>query len=192
MTFVLAVCLSNRQHWWHLCWRSFKWPVITNWSLLAGRPPASTKGHFYWLKVAGRCRARQQKPVLAARTNRFWPSAFSTRQFFYMYVFFHMMSASYYCYRFSSWAHEVWQPDMDLVGPLLVAMASLLDAPGLQFLLWVAVSISVNCFASACSSNSWSWLILQKTKTLSVYRTYFVSLIAGNFQVIGTQCIEVW
>jgi hypothetical protein len=43
--------------------------------VLAGQPPASTKGHFYWLKVAGGCRARQQKPVLAARTNRFWPSA---------------------------------------------------------------------------------------------------------------------
>jgi hypothetical protein len=42
--------------------------------VLAGRLPASTKGHFYWLKVAGGCRARQQKPVLAARTNRFWPS----------------------------------------------------------------------------------------------------------------------
>jgi hypothetical protein len=38
------------------------------------QPPASTKGHFYWLKVAGGCLARQQKPVLAARTNRFWPS----------------------------------------------------------------------------------------------------------------------
>jgi hypothetical protein len=42
--------------------------------VLAGRPPASTKGHFYWLKVAGGYRARQQKPVLATRTNRFWPS----------------------------------------------------------------------------------------------------------------------
>jgi hypothetical protein len=42
--------------------------------MLAGRPPASTKGHFYWLKVVGGCLARQQKPVLAARTNRFWPS----------------------------------------------------------------------------------------------------------------------
>jgi hypothetical protein len=41
--------------------------------VLAGRPPASTKGHFYWLKVARGCLARQQKPVLAARTNRFWP-----------------------------------------------------------------------------------------------------------------------
>jgi hypothetical protein len=47
----------------------------TNGSVLAGRPPASTKGHFYWLKVAGGCLARQQKPVLAARTNRFWLSA---------------------------------------------------------------------------------------------------------------------
>jgi hypothetical protein len=45
--------------------------------VLAGRPPASTKGHFYWLKVAGGCRARQQKPVLAARINRFWPSVAS-------------------------------------------------------------------------------------------------------------------
>jgi hypothetical protein len=42
--------------------------------VLAGRPPASTKGHFYWLKIAGGCLARQQKPVLAARTNRFWPN----------------------------------------------------------------------------------------------------------------------
>jgi hypothetical protein len=42
--------------------------------VLAGRPPASTKGHFYWLKVAGGCLARQQKPVLAAKTNRFLPS----------------------------------------------------------------------------------------------------------------------
>jgi hypothetical protein len=45
---------------------------------------------------------------------------------------------------------------MDLVGPLLVAMASLLDTPGgLQFPLYrVVVSISVNCFASTCSSSS--------------------------------------
>jgi hypothetical protein len=74
MTLVLAVHLNDRQHGWHLCWRSFKWPASTNWSVLAGRPPTSTKGHFYWLKVAGGCRARQQKPVLAAGTNRFWPS----------------------------------------------------------------------------------------------------------------------
>jgi hypothetical protein len=40
-------------------------------SVLAGRPPASTNGHFYWLKVVGGCLTRQQKPVLAARTNRF-------------------------------------------------------------------------------------------------------------------------
>jgi hypothetical protein len=43
-------------------------------AVLAGRLPASTMVHFYWLKVASGCRARQQKPVLAARTNRFWPS----------------------------------------------------------------------------------------------------------------------
>jgi hypothetical protein len=36
--------------------------------VLAGRPPASTKGHFYWLKVAGMCRTRQQKS--AQRTLR--------------------------------------------------------------------------------------------------------------------------
>jgi hypothetical protein len=42
--------------------------------VLAGRPPASTKCHFYWLKVVGGCLARQQKPVLAVRTNRFSPS----------------------------------------------------------------------------------------------------------------------
>jgi hypothetical protein len=44
--------------------------------VLAGRPPASTKGHFYGLKVAGGCHARQQKPILAAGTNHFWPSEF--------------------------------------------------------------------------------------------------------------------
>jgi hypothetical protein len=33
--------------------------------------PASTKGHLYWLKVVGGWYARQQKLVLAARTNRF-------------------------------------------------------------------------------------------------------------------------
>jgi hypothetical protein len=53
--------------------------------VLAGRPPASTKGHFYWLKVAGGCLARQQKPVLAARTNRFWPSA-TTVQMIVRYI----------------------------------------------------------------------------------------------------------
>jgi hypothetical protein len=74
MAFVLAGCLSNRQRWLDLWWWSFKWPTSTNGSVLTGRPPASTKGHFYWLKVAGGCLARQQKPVLAARTNRFWPS----------------------------------------------------------------------------------------------------------------------
>jgi hypothetical protein len=42
--------------------------------MLAGRPPASTNGHLYWLKVAGGSLAHQQKPVLAAKTNRFWPS----------------------------------------------------------------------------------------------------------------------
>jgi hypothetical protein len=75
MTLVLASHLNDRQHKCHLCWWSFKWPASTNGSVLAGRLPASIKGHFYWLKVAGGCRARQQKPVLAARTNRFWPSA---------------------------------------------------------------------------------------------------------------------
>jgi hypothetical protein len=65
MTFVLAGCLSNRQHWWHLCWRSFKWPASTNGSVLAGRQPASTKGHFYWLKLlAG---------AAPASKNRFQP-----------------------------------------------------------------------------------------------------------------------
>jgi hypothetical protein len=39
--------------------------------VLAGRPPASTKGHLYWLKVVGGWYARQQRLVLAARTNRF-------------------------------------------------------------------------------------------------------------------------
>jgi hypothetical protein len=76
MAFVLAGFLSNRQRWWDLCWRSFKWPASTNGSVLAGRPPASTKGHFYCLKVAGGCRAHQQNPVLAVRTNCFWPSAY--------------------------------------------------------------------------------------------------------------------
>jgi hypothetical protein len=47
-----------------LCWRSFKWSANTNGSVMAGWLPASTKGHFYWLKVAGGCRARQQKPIL--------------------------------------------------------------------------------------------------------------------------------
>jgi hypothetical protein len=30
--------------------------------------------HFYWLKVVGRCCAREQRPVLAAKTNHFWQS----------------------------------------------------------------------------------------------------------------------
>jgi hypothetical protein len=76
MAFVLAGCLSNRQRWWDLCCRSFKWPAGANGSVLAGWPPASTKGHFYWLKVADP--ARQQKPVLAVRRNCFWHSATNT------------------------------------------------------------------------------------------------------------------
>jgi hypothetical protein len=74
MAFVLAGYLSNREQRWHLCWPSFKWPASTNGSVLAAWLPASTTGHLYWLKVAGGCRARHQKQVLAARTNRFWPS----------------------------------------------------------------------------------------------------------------------
>jgi hypothetical protein len=43
--------------------------------ICAGGPATRQhKGPFYWLKVAGGCRARQQKLVLAAKTNRFWPS----------------------------------------------------------------------------------------------------------------------
>jgi hypothetical protein len=80
MAFVLAGSLSNRRLWWHLCWRSFMWPASTNGSVLVGGPPAYTKGHFYWLKVAGGCRTSQQRPVLAARTNRFWPSEWQERQ----------------------------------------------------------------------------------------------------------------
>jgi hypothetical protein len=56
---VLAVSISARQQ-----------KLICS----SGREPASTKGHFYCLKVAGGCCARQQRPVLATRTNHFWRS----------------------------------------------------------------------------------------------------------------------
>jgi hypothetical protein len=56
MTFVLAVV---------------KVTASTNGSVLAGRPPASTKGHFYWLKVAGGCRTRQQKTGFSREDKSF-------------------------------------------------------------------------------------------------------------------------
>jgi hypothetical protein len=49
--------------------RQHKW-------LSAGGPATRQhKGSFLLVKVAGGCRARQQKPALATKTNHFWPSA---------------------------------------------------------------------------------------------------------------------
>jgi hypothetical protein len=63
MTFVLAVVEVTRQHEW----------------LCAGGPATRQhKGPFNWLEVADGYLARQQKLVLAAGTNRFWPSDFMT------------------------------------------------------------------------------------------------------------------
>lgn len=71
-TFVLVGTIKNRQH--------------KKYSMLAvgirarqqkkiicagGWAPASRKGHFYWVKVAGGCCVWQQRHVLAARTNGF-------------------------------------------------------------------------------------------------------------------------
>jgi hypothetical protein len=39
--------------------------------VLAGRPPANTKGHFYWLKVAAGCLARQQKTGFSRQDKSF-------------------------------------------------------------------------------------------------------------------------
>jgi hypothetical protein len=44
------------------------------WFRGGGRAPASKDSHFSWHKTASGCCARQHKCVLAASTNRFWPS----------------------------------------------------------------------------------------------------------------------
>lgn len=46
----------------------------------SGRAPASTDRHFYWLKSTGGCSTRQQRYVLAVRTNFLWPSDKNTNQ----------------------------------------------------------------------------------------------------------------
>jgi hypothetical protein len=57
-----------------LCWRH----PLALWFRGGGRAPASKASHFSWHKTAGRCCTCQHKGVLAASTNRFWPSAHSS------------------------------------------------------------------------------------------------------------------
>jgi hypothetical protein len=47
------------------------------WFRGGGRAPASKASHFFWHKTASGCCVCQHKCVLAANTNRFWPSAHS-------------------------------------------------------------------------------------------------------------------